>query len=220
MYEFVIDFTLLFNHHKTFIVCAQREKLNKAKEERKRRKRGVRRLYKLTWPTLLGSWPGARAAKYLTQWLVPLTHTFTHTRTHTKGFYCASALTASIAALGTLENETEMATSRVKREGVGESGKKREGNIGVKAHSQWLLKLGDRLQSSPSSSPSLVCYIRYLFCGYNTQYTRLFIIFYCIYKKIFNKNSKKTKKKKQTTKETKQSRAKFSGFFFLLLSRW
>lgn len=38
-----------------------------------------------------------------------------------------SALTASIAALGSLENETEMATSRVRREAVGGDGKGKAG---------------------------------------------------------------------------------------------
>lgn len=121
----------------------------------------------MTWPTLLGRGVGPVARtgasavqKYLTD---------------TKGFflfYSASALTASNRRFGHFDKREREGERRV-------GGKKSEIELR-------LLKLHDRLQSSPSPSPSLFV-IRVIYFAViilNTLVSLYYFIFYCIYVKI------------------------------------
>lgn len=200
VYEFVIDFTLLFNHHKNIYCLRTARKVKQSEMRRrrrgKRRERGGEKTVQIDLANIIGQrcWP--RSAHWC-ECSSKVSHGYK------RFFFCFIVRLRwqlQIAALGTLTSERE-------REG--------ERRVGGKESELRLLKLHDRLQSSPSPSPSLfvirVIYFAVIILNtlVSLYYFIVFTLKYCAPFSLKTQKADEEEEQSMRRRRRKQDKAKF-----------
>lgn len=205
VYEFVIDFTLLFNHHKNIYCLRTARKVKQSEMRRRRGKRRVRggeKTVQIDLANIIGQrcWP--RSAHWC-ECSSKVSHGYK------RFFFCFIVRLRwqlQIAALGTLTSERERGREKSRWERERDRAETFEATRSIA-----VIAIAIAL---------VVCYTRYLFCGYNTQYTRLsllflfFIVFTLKYCTPFSLKTQKAEEEEEQSRRRRRRKRDKAMFFF------